>query len=232
MTQSLLALQKKLGTKFKNPKHLSHAMVHRSYLNQNKKKESESNERYEFLGDAVLELWTSDTLFNLFPDFPEGKLTNLRSLIVCTQNLSQIAQSINLGQYVIMSKGEEANDGRHNTSILADTFESLIGAIYLDRGIKIAFSCLQNFVYPSLEQLSRQKIYKDPKSIFQELAQARQGATPEYKTLKESGPDHEKIFTVGAYLDGKFITSGTGHSKQTAAEQAASKATKKLNNKV
>ena len=232
MTRKLLALQKKLATKFKNPKYLSQALIHRSYLNENRKKGLESNERYEFLGDAVLELWTSDTLFSLFPEFPEGKLTNLRSLVVCTQNLSHIANSINLGRYITMSKGEEANGGRHNTSILADTLESIIGAIYLDLGIKAAFSCLKNLVYPSLCQLSRQKIYKDPKSLFQELAQARQGITPEYKTIKESGPDHQKIFKVGAYLDDKLISTGTGHSKQTAAEQASAKATKKLNNKV
>ena len=232
MTQRLLRLQKKLAIKFKSPKYLSQALIHRSYLNENQKKGIESNERYEFLGDAVLELWASDTLFRLFPAFPEGKLTNLRSLVVCTQNLCQVAQNINLGQYITMSKGEEANGGRRNTSILADTFESLVGAIYLDQGIKNAFSCLQKLVYPSLQQLSRQKIYKDPKSIFQELAQAQVGATPKYKTLAESGPDHQKIFKVGAYINDKLIASGKGHSKQIAAEQAATKATKKLNNKV
>jgi len=232
MTKTHLQLQKKLGIKFKQPKHLAQAMIHRSFLNENRKKTIKSNERYEFLGDAVLELWTSNTIFHLFPNFPEGKLTNLRSLIVCTQNLCQVARSINLGQYICLSKGEEANGGRDNSSILADTFESLIGAIYLDSGFTAAADFLKMTLYPGLVKLSRQKVYKDPKSLFQELAQAQKGITPQYKTISETGPDHQKIFKVGAFLDDKLIATGTGRSKQIAAEDASDQATKKLHNKV
>jgi len=232
MTKKHLQLQKTLGIKFKQTKHLSQALIHRSFLNENRKRTIKSNERYEFLGDAVLELWTSSTIFHLFPDFPEGKLTNLRSLVVCTQNLYQIARNINLGQYICLSKGEEANGGRDNSSILADTFESLIGAIYLDGGYTAASDFLKKTIYPKLLQLSRQKVYKDPKSLFQELAQAKQGITPQYKTISSTGPDHQKIFKVGAFLNDKLIATGTGRSKQIAAENASDKATKKLNNKV
>ena len=232
MNKKHLQLQKKLGIKFKQIKHLSQALIHRSFLNENRKTTIKSNERYEFLGDAVLELWTSTTIFHLFPDFPEGKLTNLRSLVVCTQNLCQVARSINLGQHISLSRGEEANGGRDNSSILADTFESLIGAIYLDSGFTAAANFLKKTIYPGLIQLSNQKIYKDPKSLFQELAQAKEGITPKYKTLSETGPDHQKIFKVGAYLEDKLIATGTGQSKQIAAESASQKATNKLSNKV
>lgn len=232
MTKTHLQLQKNLGIKFKQTKHLAQAMIHRSFLNENRKKSIKSNERYEFLGDAVLELWTSNTIFHLFPNFPEGKLTNLRSLVVCTQNLCQVARSINLGQYIRLSKGEEANGGRDNSSILADTFESLIGAIYLDSGFTATADFLKKTIHPGLLELSRQKIYKDPKSLFQELAQAKKGITPQYKTISTTGPDHQKIFKVGAFLNDQLIATGTGKSKQIAAENASDKATKKLNNKV
>ena len=232
MDPKVKQLQKKLGIKFKKLEYLCQALIHRSFLNENRGKGVKSNERYEFLGDAVLELWTSETLFTMFPDFPEGKLTNLRSLVVCTQNLSQTAQDINLGKYLTLSKGEEANGGRTNPSILADTFESLLGAIYLDQGFTASKAFLKKVIYPRLKLLSQQKVYKDPKSLFQELAQAQQKITPEYKTISATGPDHQKIFKVGVYLGKKLIATGTGHSKQAAAEIASAKATKKLNNKV
>jgi len=232
MNQDLNQLQKQLKIKFKDEKHLSQALVHRSYLNEKQKEKSESNERYEFLGDAVLELWTSETIFRLFPQFPEGKLTNLRSLVVCTQNLAKVAQKINLGDYIAMSKGEEANGGHSNSSLLADTFESVLGAVYLDQGYPAVDKFLQNFILLGLKKISKQKIYKDPKSIFQELAQAKVNITPEYKTISETGPDHQKIFKVGAYLKDKLIATGTGPSKQNAAEAASIKATKILEYKV
>jgi len=232
MTINLKEIQTRLDLKFKNIQHLKQALVHRSFLNENSSGHLQSNERYEFLGDAVLELWASKTLFDLFPEFPEGKLTNLRSLVVCTQNLSQAAININLGAYVALSKGEEANGGRHNPSILADTFESLIGAIYLDDGFTQSSNFLEKTILPSLKKLASKKIYKDPKSIFQELAQAKQGITPEYKTISTTGPDHQKIFKVGVFLREKLIATGKGKSKQNAAETASAKATKKLENKV
>jgi ribonuclease III len=224
----LKLFQSTIGIKFKDENILLQSLIHRSYLNENKHKSLKSNERYEFLGDAVLELWASAKIFNLFPDFPEGELTSIRSLIVCTQNLAKTASEINLGEYIMLSRGEETHSGRKNQSILADTFESLIGAIYLDKGDKYVDEFLTKFLLPSIETISHQKIFKDPKSIFQEISQAKRGVTPHYLTLKESGPDHQKIFEVGAYLEDELIASGTGNSKQKAEESAAIKATEIL----
>ena len=138
-------LEKLIKIKFKNGAVLEQALIHRSYLNENKTVKLQSNERYEFLGDAILELWVSDQLFHLFPDYNEGNLTNLRALVVCTQNLAKIASSFNLGQFLSLSKGEEANGGRNNQSILANTFEALIGSIYLDKGLKPTYKFLDKF---------------------------------------------------------------------------------------
>lgn len=224
----LKTLQKLIKSKFKNDSILKQALIHRSYLNENKTTPLQSNERYEFLGDAILELWVSHQLFHLFPDYNEGILTNLRALTVCTQNLAKIASSFNLGQFLYLSKGEEANGGRLNQSILANTFEALIGSIYLDKGLKPAYKFLEKFVNPSLLSISQQKIFKDPKSLFQEIAQAQRGVTPHYQTLKEIGPDHQKIFEVAVLLDKDIIATGEGNSKQKAEEAAAIGAAQKI----
>lgn len=231
MDKKLQELQNKIKTNFKDINKLTLALTHRSFLNENKKL-SESNERYEFLGDAILEFWISDTLFQMFPKFDEGNLTNLRSLVVCTQNLAKIASEFDLGKYIFLSKGEENHGGRTNTSILADTFESIIGAIYLDQGIEAVKKFLQSFLNKSIEELSKQKVYKDPKSIFQEIAQAKEGITPNYKTLNETGPDHQKTFEVGVFLENRLIATGNGNSKQKAEEEASIKATKILSDLV
>lgn len=222
---NLSILQKTIGVKFKNENTLKQALIHRSYLNENKNNKDEPNERYEFLGDAVLELWVSSTLFNLFPSMKEGDLTNLRALIVCTQNLAKIASSIELGNYVALSKGEELHGGRQNQSILADTFEALIGAVYLEFGFKKVELFLHKTLDASIENLSSKKLFKDPKSLFQEIAQSQKGITPSYKTINEQGPDHQKTFTVGVYLNDKLIATGSGNSKQKAEESAAVAAT-------
>ncbi|MDP4009598.1 MAG: ribonuclease III [Candidatus Shapirobacteria bacterium] len=225
-------LQSNTSLKFKDEHNLWQALVHRSFLNENKDQKMESNERLEFLGDAILELWISDTLFKKFPEFKEGDLTNLRSLIVCTTNLAKVAQKINLGEFIFLSKGEETHGGRENQSILADTFEALIGSIFLDQNLAAVSKFLSKFLNPSIEYYSSQKIYKDPKSIFQEIAQAEKGITPHYQTLKESGPDHKKIFKVGLYLNEELVTTGQGPSKQRAEEDASVKATKIFTNLV
>jgi len=226
--QNQKQLEKLIRVKFKNPEILNQSLIHRSYLNENKALKLLSNERYEFLGDAVLEMWISETLFKMFPDYSEGDLTNLRALIVCTQNLAQIAISFNLGDYVYLSKGEETHGGRSNPSILADTFEAMLGGIFLDRGYKISFKFLSYALSKNVAEISKQKIYKDPKSIFQEIAQAKRGVTPHYKTISESGPDHQKIFEVGVFLGDEMIASGSGNSKQKAEESASIKATEIL----
>ncbi len=222
--------QKTIGIKFSDDKILLQAFIHRSYLNENKHQFNQSNERFEFLGDAILELWVSSKIFTLFPEFPEGELTSIRSLIVCTQNLAKTASDINLGDYILLSRGEETHGGRLNQSILADTFESLIGAIYLDKGNKYVDKFLTKFLSPSIKTISQQKIFKDPKSIFQEISQAKRGVTPHYQVIKETGPDHAKVFETGAYLNDELIATGTGNSKQKAEEAAAIAATKILNN--
>jgi ribonuclease-3 len=234
MNPLLEELQKKISFQFKDTNKLNQALIHRSFLNEGGRGNGsiESNERYEFLGDAILEIWSSDVLFKKFPEFDEGKLTNLRALIVCTQNLAKVSEKINLGEYLSLSKGEERHGGRQNQSILADTFEALIGAIYLDSDINQAFEFLNNQLNESIEELSSKKIYKDPKSIFQEIAQAKRGITPNYKTISETGPDHQKIFEVGAFVGEELIAKGSGNSKQKAEEAASISATKIFNNLV
>jgi ribonuclease-3 len=218
-----------LKLKFKNSEILDLALTHRSSLNENHPFK-ESNERLEFLGDAVLELWVSDYLYHQFPEDPEGKLTNLRSQIVRTENLAKVSAKFNLGEYIHLSHGEETHGGRLNQSILADTFESILGAIYLDLGQAAVNDFLTEYLLPSIAIISQQKNIKDPKSTFQEIAQAKRGVTPHYETLSESGPDHLKTFEVGAYIEKDLIATGTGASKQKAEEAAAINATEILKN--
>jgi ribonuclease-3 len=228
----LKQLEKTIDYTFSNSELLQQSLRHRSFLNEHKDQLLESNERMEFLGDAILELWVSDYIYKKFPQFPEGKLTNLRSLIVCTDNLAKMAQKINLGDYIFLSTGEIKHEGRQNHSILADTFESLLGAIYLEANYDQINKFLSTQLIPNIEILSTQKIYKDPKSIFQEIAQSLRDITPHYEIIKETGPDHQKIFQVGVFISQEQIATGSGHSKQKAEEDASIKATKILNNTV
>jgi len=225
-------IQQILDYKFVDTNKLFQALTHRSFLNEHRGENLFSNETYEFLGDSILEFWISDKLFGLFPQYDEGDLTNLRALIVCTQNLAIVAKDFRLGDFVLLSHGEEQHQGRSNQSILADTFEAVLGSIYLDGGIVPAFKFLETALNSSIQTLSSKKIYKDPKSLFQEIAQAKKGITPHYQTISESGPDHLKQFEVGVYLNDELITSGKGNSKQKAEEDASIKATKILNNLV
>ena len=225
--EKLKNLEKNLKVKFKNIKFLKLALVHRSFLNETREKELSSNERMEFLGDAVLEFIISDTLFRQFPDYPEGILTNLRSNIVRTTTLAVIAQNLELGKYLMLSRGEKEANGAQNTSILADTLEAVIGAIYLDQGIKAAGTFVKEHFAPTIEEIIAKGEFKDAKSKFQETSQARTKLTPTYQTIKESGPDHNKLFTVGVYLGHRLIAKGQGKSKQSAEEMAAKNALKK-----
>ncbi|MFZ2153142.1 MAG: ribonuclease III [Microgenomates group bacterium] len=230
MTPSLTNLQKLLGTKYKKPELLELALIHRSYLNENRSLGLVSNERLEFLGDAVLELWTTEKLYHLFPSLPEGDLTNLRSLIVCTQSLAKVADTISLGEYIQLSRGEESHGGRQNQSILADALESVIGSLYLDQGYPAIDKLLNSLLDNQIKEVSQQKVFKDPKSTFQEIAQSKRGVTPHYVTITETGPDHKKIFEVAAYIGTDLIAEGKGNSKQKAEESAAIAATKVLTN--
>ena len=232
MNQNLKDLQAAIDYSFKDEKKLVKALTHRSYINEHRIENLQSNETYEFLGDSILEFWISDKLFNLFPKFDEGDLTNLRALVVCTQNLALISNNIDLGSFVMLSKGEEKHGGRTNQSILADTFEAVLGSIYLDGGTVPAFAFLKKTLDKSILELSSKEIYKDPKSLFQEIAQSKRGITPKYQTVSESGPDHQKNFEVAVFLGEELIASGNGNSKQKAEEDASIKATKILTNLV
>jgi len=226
MNQNLKNLQIKIGYTFKDECKLTQALQHRSYLNENRDQNLQSNETYEFLGDSILEFWISVKLFNQFPKLNEGDLTNLRALIVCTENLALTSIKVGICDFVLLSKGEERHGGRNNQSILADTFEAVLGSIYLDGGIDSAFEFLEKTLTDSILELSQKKVYKDPKSLFQEIAQSKRGVTPRYQTVNESGPDHLKVFEVSVYLNDELITTGTGNSKQKAEEDASTKASK------
>lgn len=221
-------LEKKLGIKFKNPKLLAQALVHRSYLNEVSDPRIRSNERLEFLGDSILSFLISEWFFKEFSDYPEGALTNLRSNIVRTSSLAQIAQKLKVGEYLLLSKGEEESGGAQNPAILADTLEAVIGAIYLDQGIKVTKNFIKEKFTPLIKEVIKKGELKDAKSLLQEKVQEELKQTPIYKTLKEEGPDHDKTFTVGVYAQGKLLAKEEGKSKQEAEEQAARTALEKI----
>jgi ribonuclease-3 len=219
-------LEKSIGIKFKNKDLLQQAFVHRSYLNENPKCGLEHNERLEFLGDAVMELVVTKNLFEHFPN-PEGDLTTWRAALVNSKMLSEIATKLGFNDYLILSKGESQDIGRARQFILANTLEAVIGAIYLDSGFEQAQKFLEENLLCELERVLKEKLYLDPKSLFQEEAQGKMGITPSYELVKEQGPDHAKTFEVGVYLNGDLIAKGEGPSKQSAQEQAAKEALRK-----
>ena len=220
-------LQKKLKIKFKNENLLRQAFVHRSYLNENPKFDLDNNERLEFLGDAVLELVATNYLYKNYSN-PEGELTNWRAALVCGAKLSEIAQSLDFGNYLLLSKGESQGSRRARQNILADCFEAVIGAIYLDQGFGKAEEFIIKNVISELPKILKQKTYRDAKSSFQEAVQAKFSLAPVYEILEESGPDHAKNFVVGAYVNGELFGTGKGNSKQEAQQEAAAEGLKKL----
>ena len=207
----------------KNKKLSEEALTHRSYLNEVKEKVP-SNERLEFLGDSILSFIVSDYLFNKYPEFNEGKLTNLRSQLVNTKILADMARECNLGSMLFLSKGEEESGGRENPSLLADTFEAFIGALFLDKGIETVQEFINQTVVPRADEFIQKNLLKDPKSRLQEHIQSKKQGSPIYKVVEEEGPAHAKTFTVEVYAEEKLMGKGTGHSKQTAEENAASNA--------
>lgn len=214
----------------KNKKLLEEALTHRSYLNESKERVP-SNERLEFLGDSVLSLIVSTHLFESYPDFNEGKLTNLRSLLVNTRMLADIAREFNLGEKLRLSRGEEDSGGRNNQSMLADTFEAVLGAIYLDGGIDEAEKFVNSAVLPRAEGFITKDMLKDPKSLLQESVQAKKQSSPQYRVLEETGPAHARNFVVGVYVLDKILGQGKGKSKQEAEEKAAEAALGNTKNK-
>jgi len=222
--KDLKSLEALIGINFKDINKLKQSVVHRSYLNENPQFKLHHNERLEFLGDAVLEIIVTEYLYKNYPDTPEGDLTNWRASLVNSKMLAQIAKEIQLEKFIYLSKGESKDkNSKARQYILANAVEALIGSIYLDRGIRTVTKFVKNNILSKLENILKNELYLDPKSKFQEKAQEIHKATPHYKVLKESGPDHAKIFKVGLYLGEDQISIGTGSSKQEAQVDAAQK---------
>ena len=208
---------------FKNKKLFDQAFTHRSYLNEIKEK-LPSNERLEFLGDSILSFVVSEYLYKTYPYFDEGILTNIRSLLVNTKSLAQIAKSLDFGSFLKLSRGEEDSKGRQNQSLLADSFESFVGALFIDQGINVVSDFLLEIFIPKTEEIAKNESFKDPKSLLQEYVQSKRQSSPVYKVLQESGPAHARNFRIGAHVNGKLVSEGLGKSKREAEENAAGKA--------
>lgn len=217
-------LEKKIGISFNNKDLLRQAFTHRSYINENPLPAGgllEHNERMEFLGDAVLELVITEYLYCQYPDKTEGDMTSYRAALVNANMLSEVANELSIGNFLLLSRGEAKDTGKARQYILANTFEALIGAIYLDQGYDIVFSFLKRNLFQKLEEIIKKKLWIDAKSLFQERAQEFEAVTPSYKIISEWGPDHDKHFIVGVYLGGEMIAEGEGSSKQEAEQHAA-----------
>lgn len=212
-----------LGLSFKNPKLLEEALTHRSYLNEHKSADAH-NERLEFLGDAVLELSATKFLFDTFPEKPEGDLTAYRAALVNTYSLAETAEALGLNDMLLLSRGEKRDTGRARQIILANAFEAVLGAIYLDQGYESADAFVTKHLYPKLDAILKERAYQDAKSRFQEVAQEKRGITPTYQTLSEDGPDHDRVFTVGVFLKDEKMAEGKGKSKQEAEQASAREA--------
>ncbi len=219
---------KNFSLKFNNKELLKRAFVHRSYLNENPKCGLKHNERLEFLGDAVLELSVTKYLFNKYPN-PEGELTTWRAALVNSKTLAKVGRRLKFSDYLLLSKGETKDTKRARQFILANTFESVVGAIYIDQGFEKADEFIGKNLIIELPKILKEKLYEDPKSKLQELAQGKIGITPTYEVLGESGPDHAKRFTIGVFLEDQQIAKGEGPNKQIAQEKAAKAAIKKKN---
>jgi ribonuclease III len=217
-------LEKTLGVEFKDKELLKKALTHRSYVNENPKDAEVHNERLEFLGDAVLELVVTEYLYAKFPEKPEGELTSLRAALVNAVILGDITNELGVNDFLLLSRGEAKDVGRARLTILANAFEAIVGAIYLDQGYLSSQSFIERVVLNHIDEVLEKKLYRDAKSLFQEEAQEKEGTTPTYKVLGESGPDHDKHFVVGVFLGEHMVAQGEGISKQTAQQVAAENA--------
>jgi ribonuclease-3 len=216
-------LEKKLGYKFKDIDLLKEALTHRSYLNENQSWSQPHNERLEFLGDAVLELAVTEELFLNYKD-GEGELTAFRAALVNSESLASASASLGINDFLLLSKGEAKEVGKARQEILGNTFEAVVGAIYIDSGYKHAREFVKKTLFFKLPEIIELGLHKDPKSRFQEEAQARAGLTPYYQVLQDWGPDHDKNFLVGVFLNQEKVTEAEGKSKQEAETRAAQKA--------
>lgn len=218
MNRDLGELEGRIQYQFQEKKLFRQALTHSSYANEQRLSKQQCNERLEFLGDAVLELASSDFLYHKYPDKPEGELTKIRASIVCEPTLAYCASDLDLGAYLLLGKGEEATGGRNRNSVVSDALEALIGAIYLDGGFANAKEFIHRFV---LNDIEHKQLFYDSKTILQEMVQAAGDETLQYEILKEAGPDHNKTFEVRALLGEKEIGRGTGRTKKAAEQLAA-----------
>lgn len=218
--------EKKTGILFKNKELLKQAFLHRSYINENTNTGLSHNERLEFLGDAVLELVVTDYLYRKYPTHTEGELTALRSALVNAVIISEVASAAGMNEYLLLSKGESKDMGKARQYILANTYEAYVGAVYMDSGYDNAEKFITDTLLPHTDEIVSKKLWRDAKSLVQEKAQEFFNTTPAYKVMSESGPDHDKHFTVGIYFGPDFIAEGKGKSKQEAEQKAAGEALK------
>jgi len=221
ITKDFSKLEKRLNLEFKNKELLAQAFVHRSFLNENPKLKLSNNERLEFLGDAILEQVVTEYLFQAYPKKPEGELTSLRASLVNAKMLAKTAGDLGLNDFLLLSQGEIKETGKARQYILANTHEALIGALYLDQGLKVCKDFIEKHLIKELPRIIEQGLFRDAKSTFQEEAQERVGITPNYKVLKEWGPDHAKHFVIGVFLGKDLVAEGEGSSKQEGEEGAA-----------
>lgn len=221
-------LEEALAHRFADPGLLKTALTHSSYVNENPDTAASDNERLEYLGDAVLDFLVADWLFREFPRLSEGQMTNLRALLVREETLARLAAKVNLGDHLLLGRGEEASGGRHRTHNLCAAFEALVGALYLDSDVATVRASILPLMQPELRRLLRERSVRDPKSLLQEWTQARYHVTPSYITVGEEGPDHAKRFTVQVLVNGEVWGSGSGPSKQAAAQRAAQAALERL----
>lgn len=216
--------EKRIGVTFKNKDILQQAFTHRSYINEHPGLSIKHNERLEFLGDAVLELVSTEELFARFPDVPEGELTAYRAAMVNTNSLSDISSELELDEFLLLSKGEAKDKGKGRNNILANTFEAVVGALYLDQGYDAAKKFIADSLFGKIQEIVEKKLYRDAKSLVQEMSQEKLGVTPSYEIINEKGPDHDKHFTSGIYFGKELAAQGRGASKQEAEQAAARKA--------
>jgi len=224
--KKLAELEKKINIAFKDKDLLTQAFIHRSYLNENPQVKLGNNERLEFLGDAVLELVTTEHLYARYPAESEGKLTSWRAALVNTKMISQAASRLGFGDFLLLSRGEAREEGKSRQYILANTFEAFIGSLYLDQGYAACRDFIKENLLAELPKIIDQELYKDAKSRFQEVAQEIVKITPTYQVLEARGPDHAKCFNVGGYLGRELVAKGSGYSKQEAEEETAKEALK------
>ncbi len=224
MQKDIQTFETELGLSFNDGALLRQAFTHRSYLNEHRGEVEGHNERLEFLGDAVLELISTHFLYEKFPDKNEGELTAFRAALVNASICAEIAVKLGMNDYLLLSRGESKDTGRARAILLANAFEALVGAIYIDQGYDAARGFIERHLFPRIDDIVQKKLWRDSKSALQEKVQDTEGATPYYTVIKETGPDHDKQFVVGVYSNNALLAQGTGKSKQEAEQDAATKA--------